>query len=129
MALRQSTQSNFSFGPTGVENLAPLPGESKHYVQQLETDAKQGQTEYGVIKMLTSPYGFRTLLLAGATSTGTAGVAEFFADCGRMKDVYTRIRSLSPHKAFPADWEVLIKVRERDRMPVQTSVVAVRPAR
>jgi hypothetical protein len=46
-----------------------------------------------------------------------------------MKDVYTRIRSLSPHKDFPADWEVLIKVRERDRMPVQTSVVAVRPAR
>jgi hypothetical protein len=84
--------------------------------------------DYGLLKMLTTPYGFRTFLLAGVTSAGTAGVAEFFASPHKMKDVYERIRASAPGKPFPSDWEAVIRISVRDGLPLETAAVALRPA-
>lgn len=76
--------------------------------------------------MLTSPYGFKTLVLAGVSSSGTAGVAAFFSEAERMREAYRRIRAASP-KGFPSDWEVLIEIAVHDGLPVGASVRATRP--
>ncbi len=125
---QNGARTAFNFEPNGVENRNPGPGEAQHYVHHADPDNSGAYTEYSVIKMLTSPYGFRTLLLAGISSTGTGGVGEFFADASKMKGVYSRIRQASAGKAFPEQWEVLVEVSERDRVPVQATAVAVRPA-
>jgi hypothetical protein len=118
-------KSNFNFDGNGIENIKPLGGERKSYVLH----ANPGDvTDYGVIRMAASPYGFNMLLLAGCSSAGTAGVGEFFANPEKMKLVYNRIRSAAPGRPFPTNWEVLVQVNVRDALPVETLAVALRPA-
>lgn len=124
---QNDSNSNFAWAGGLIENLKPLPGEEKRY----RSETKPGGTavDYGVVKLLTSPYGYKTLLIGGATSAGTAGVAEFFSTADKMRAVYQRMRAAAPGKAFPSDWEVLIKVAVHDGLPMGTSAVAFRPNR
>jgi hypothetical protein len=127
---QNAARSNFNFDGTGaIENLNPLPNEQKRYLPHSNTGATAGAavTDYGLIKMVTSPYAFNMLLLAGGTSAGTAGVGEFFASPERMKVMYNRIRASAPGKPFPSDWEILIQINVRDGIPVETSALACRP--
>lgn len=125
---QNDAKSNFVFTLPNVENLKPLPGEQKTYVTQMGAAASSLTIDYGLLKMLTTPYGFRTFLLAGVTSAGTAGVAEFFASPRKMKDVYERIRASAPGQPFPSDWEAVIRISVRDGLPIETAAVALRPA-
>lgn len=117
------TRANFTFARGFIENARPLPGEQKRY-----STGTDPASDYGVIRKVISPYGFSMLLLAGQSSAGTAGVAEFFSDPAKMKPAYERIRATAAGKSFPSDWELLIRVAVRDGLPVETSAVAFRPA-
>ena len=119
-------KSNFNFEDRGIENVKPLPGEQKQYSPHAGPGSSV--TDYGVIRMATSPFGFNMLLMAGCSSAGSAGVGEFFSNIEKMKSVYNRIRAVSPGKAFPLNWEVLVQVNVRDALPVETSAIAIRPA-
>jgi hypothetical protein len=125
---QSDAKSSFAFVRDAVEIENPLPGEQKRYLAESWSAAGTAGVEYGIIKMLTSPYGFKTLLFAGVTSAGTAGVAEFFSTPQNMAPVHKSIRAAAPGKAFPSDWEVLLRIAVRDNLPVATSAVAVRPA-
>jgi len=127
---QNDSKSSFAFVGIGdaIEIAKPLPGEQKRYERKGWSTAGAAEIDYGVIKMLTSPYGFKTLLFAGVTSAGTAGVAEFFSTPQQMAAVHKSIRAAAPGKAFPSDWEVLLRIAVRDNLPVATSAVAVRPA-
>ena len=85
--------------------------------------------DYGAIRMLTSPYGFSTLVIAGIGSAGTAGAGQFFSTPEKMKPVYDRIRAAVPGGTFPANWEVLLRIVIRDELPIQTTAIALRPVR
>jgi hypothetical protein len=121
------SKSEFNFLPGFIENVRPQPGEQKRYPGS--SDPGPEVADYGVIRMLTSHYGFRMLLLAGRSSAGTAGVAQFFSDPAKMRPVYSLIRAAAPAKAFPTNWEMLLKIAVRDFLPMETSVVAIRPVR
>lgn len=125
---QDDARSNFQFVRGGIANGKPLPGELKFYSNEPGTAPLAARVEYGLLKMLTSPYGFKTLLLAGVTSAGTAGVAELFASPRKMSGVAAQIRSAAAGKPFPPDWEVLVRVAVRGGIPVDTSIVAIRPA-
>jgi hypothetical protein len=133
-AYQDAAKSNFNFvikgvQPPGIQNLEPRPGEQPMYPWPADPAAPGGiQVEYGVIKMLVSPYGFNVLLLAGMTSAGTWGTAEFFASPEKMRGVYERLRAAAPGQPFPSPWEAVIKVSIRECTPIETSVVALRPA-
>jgi hypothetical protein len=118
-------KSNFNFDNNGIENLKPLAGEQKNYLPHMKAGAV---TDYGVIRMAASNYGFNMLLMAGCSSTGTAGVGEFFSNPEKMRSVYNRMRAAAPGKPFPANWEILIQVNVRDALPVETSALAIRPS-
>lgn len=120
-------RSNFNIQARRVENLKPLPGEQKVYPLNPEPGGK-ALTDYGVIKMITYPWGSSVLLVAGLTSAGTGGTGEFFATRDKMKPVHDRIRAAAPGKPFPSNWEVLIKIHVRDSLAVETSAIAIRPA-
>jgi hypothetical protein len=118
-------KSNFNFEDRGIENVKPLSGEQKQYVPHAGPGSSV--TDYGVIQMATSPYGFNMLLMAGCSSAGSAGVGEFFSNPEKMKSVYNRIRAVAPGKTFPTNWEVLVQVNVRDALPVETAAIALRP--
>jgi hypothetical protein len=119
-------KSEFNFLPGFIENVRPRPGEQKRYPGN--SDPGPDVADYGVIKMLASPYGFRMLLLAGRSSAGTAGVAQFFSDPAKLGPVYNLIHAAAPGRGFPSNWEVLLKITVRDTLPMDTTVVALRPA-
>jgi hypothetical protein len=78
--------------------------------------------------MHTTPSGFRTLLLAGLTGGGTAGVAQFFTSPARMKPVAERMAAVARGKPFPADWQVVLKITVQDGLPLEITPVTIRPA-
>ncbi len=123
-------KSGFNLVFRAIENAQPAPGEQKRYAPEYEPGTAGGVaiTDYAFIKMLTSPSGFRMLVVAGLTSAGTAGAGAFFASPEKMRPVFDSIRSASAGKPFPSDWEVLIKVKIRDGLALDSTVVAVRPA-
>jgi len=125
---RVEPKADFIFSERSVVNLRPQPGEQKEYTLE-DIPGRGGATaEYGFMKMHTTPGGFKTLLLAGLSTAGTAGVAEFFTTPSKMKPVASRIAAAVQGKAFPSDWQVLMKITVQDGLPIETSAVTIRPA-
>jgi hypothetical protein len=119
--------SDFVFSGRDVANLKPLPGEQKLYKADTATALGAGTAEYGILKMLTTPHGFKTFVLAGLSGAGTAGVAEFFATPAKIKPLAERIKAAAPGQSFPTDWEAVIRIVVQDGLPVETSAVTIRP--
>jgi hypothetical protein len=124
-AFVQSTLSaaNFTIGYDSIHNSHPLPGEQADYPK-----LGQGGTieDYGLIWMTKSPSGTRTLVLAGLSSAGTAGVGEFFSDPEQMGPVCKQLRALSKTGTFPESWQVLLRIEVREFVPVKVSPIDVR---
>ncbi len=122
--------ANFVIDNRGIVNPSPLAGEQRRYSTESDPRGTPGTafTDYALIQRLELPNGVTALLLAGTTSFATAGAGEFFANPAKMKTAYDRLRAASAGRAFPAKWEVLIKMSVRDGLPLETSAVAFRPA-
>lgn len=116
----KDAQSNFGIASDSIVNAKPLPGEQSVYRGDLSTD-------YALIQKLTTPYNFETLLLAGLSSAGTAAAGEFAANPEKMNAVYESIRKAASGGRFPPNWEILLKVAVRDGLPLDSSVVSIRP--
>jgi hypothetical protein len=124
-AFVQSTLSaaNFTIGYDSIHNAHPLPGEPVDYSKSGLGGAIE---DYGLIWMTKSPSGTRTLVLAGLSSAGTAGVGEFFSDPEQMRPVYNQLRALSKTGTFPESWQVLLRIEVREFVPVKVSPIAMR---
>ena len=121
--------ANFIFSNLSVINLRPLPGEEKQYDSDTVPRPGGEMAEYGIIRMLTMAPGFRTFLLAGLSTAGTAGIAELFVTPAKMKPLADRIQAAAPGKPFPTDWEAIVRIVVQDGLPVESSVVTLRPVR
>ena len=117
----KDAQSNFGIATDSIVNAHPLPGEQAIYRGDPSTD-------YALIQKLTTPYNFETLLLAGLANAGTAAAGEFVANPEKMNAVYQSIHKAASGRGFPPNWEVLLKVAVRDGLPLESSVVSIRPA-
>jgi hypothetical protein len=126
---QDENKSAFVFSGRNVRNLRPLPGELSEYIADVAPNAAGATVEYGLLKMHTTANCLRTLVLAGLSSAGTAGVADFFATPTKMKPVAQRMASQAPGRIFPSDWEVLMRITVQDGLPIETSAVTIRPTR
>jgi len=118
---------NFRFDSASWENTQPRPGEKKSYECELESrPGERGFTDYGLVFMQPLPNGNRVLLLAAASSYGTLGLGEFFCNPDRMRPVFESLKSRARNRVFPSTYEILIKIRIMDSLPIETTVVAYR---
>ena len=115
--------SNFIMDHDAIRNLRPQAGEKASYARNI---SGSGLEDYGLIWMGKSQAASSVLVLAGLTSTGTAGVGQFFADPARMRPVYEQLRANSKTSSFPEAWQVLIRIDAREDVPVKATVLAVR---
>jgi hypothetical protein len=46
-----------------------------------------------------------------------------------MKPLADRIQAAAPGKPFPTDWEAIVRIVVQDGLPVESSVVTLRPVR
>lgn len=114
---------NFMMEHDVIRNIHPRAGESPVYARVIHGGALE---DYGLIWMGRSPSESRVLVLAGLTSTGTAGVGEFFSDPASMRPVYEKLKLMSKNGTFPDTWQVLLRIDARQDVPVKISVVALR---
>jgi hypothetical protein len=117
--------ANFRWEHDVIYNKRPRPGEQAVYMQKFDGRVL---VDYGLIWMSQSPSGSRMLVLAGLTSTGTAGVGDFFVDPSQMKPVFEKLKAASPNGVIPANWQVLVRITARDDVPLGVSFVTLRTA-
>ena len=118
---------NFRFVSASWQNTQPRPGEKESYQSELESrPGETGFTDYGIIFMQPLPNGNRVLLLAAASSYGTLGLGEFFCNPDRMRPVYETLKIQTKDKVIPSSYEILVRIRIKDNLPIETSVVACR---
>ena len=115
--------ADFEISHGAVHRHASRPGEPLLYEPRSEGNAAE---DYGLIWMSQSASGSRTLVLAGLTSTGTAGVGNFFSDPNQMKPIFQRLKRSSPDGSIPANWQVLLRITVRDDVPFGVAMVALR---
>jgi hypothetical protein len=104
-----------------IVNRHPLAGEQGVYTRSRSTS---GATDYGLIWMAKTPSGAQILVLAGMTSSGTAGVGEFFANPGKMRLVYDQLKQASKSGTIPENWQVLLQIISKDDIPLQVTPLA-----
>jgi hypothetical protein len=117
------TSANFKWEHNVIYNSRPRSGEQPVYMQKFDGRVL---VDYGLIWMSQSPSGSRMLVLAGLTSTGTAGVGDFFVDPNQMKPVFDKLKAASPKGSIPANWQVLVRITARDDVPLNVSLVTLR---
>jgi hypothetical protein len=117
--------ANFKWEHNVIYNSRPKPGEQPVYMQGFDGKVL---VDYGLIWMSQSPSGSRMLVLAGLTSTGTAGVGDFFVDPNQMKPVFDKLKAASPKGSIPPNWQVLVRITARDDVPLNVSLVTLRVA-
>jgi hypothetical protein len=115
--------ANFKMDDTAIHNTRPKPGELSSYVQKFDGKVL---VDYGLIWMSQAPSGSRILVLAGLTSTGTAGVGDFFVDPNQMRPVFEKLKAASPNGSIPGNWQVLVRITARDDVPLNVSFVDLR---
>ena len=106
-----------------IRNLHPVPGEQAVYARGFHGKELD---DYGLIWMSRSPSGSQMLVLAGLTSTGTAGVGSFFADPEQMRPVFEKLKAATPDHTVPDHWQVLLSIAARDKVPLHVSFVTLR---
>lgn len=118
---------NFRFISASWHNTQPRTGEKKRYDCELESrPGERGFTDYGIAFMQPLPNGNRVLLLAAASSYGTLGLGEFFCNPDRMRPIYEALKTRARNRVFPSTYEILIKIRIMDSLPIETTIVACR---
>lgn len=117
------TDADFTFDHDSIQDHHPLRGQPATYMRGSQG---KGLEDYGLIWMSQAPSGTRILVLAGITSTGTAGVGAFFADPDSMRPVYEQLKRMSPRGGFVSAWQVLLKIEARDKVPVKMIPIAIR---
>jgi hypothetical protein len=115
--------ANFKMDRNVITNAHPKPGERPFYAAKFDGGVLE---DYGLIWMSQSPSGSRILVLAGLTSTGTAGVGGFFVDPNRMKLVFEKLKAASGNSSLPTNWQVLVRITARDDVPIEVSFVTLR---
>jgi len=115
--------ADFEISRGAIHNTHPQPGEPSLYEPRSDDN---GAEDYGLIWMSQSPSGSRMLVLAGLTSTGTAGVGNFFSDPNQMKPIFQSLKRSSPDGSIPANWQVLLRITARDDVPLKVFMVALR---
>jgi hypothetical protein len=115
--------ADFEISRGAIHNTHPRRGEPSLYEPRSDGN---GAEDYGLIWMSQSASGSRTLVLAGLTSTGTAGVGSFFSDPNQMKPIFQRLKRSSADGSIPANWQVLLRITARDDVPLGVAMVALR---
>jgi hypothetical protein len=76
--------------------------------------------------MSTSASGSRVLIIAGRQVAGTHGAGDFFANPEKIRAAYDKFRAIHATAPFPSNWEILIRVKVGENIPVETAFVTCR---
>ena len=111
----------------GLVNTKPKPGEQETYFARQEGPSRsQISEDYALISLLRGlDEKHRLMILAGITTRGTQAAAEYVTKPEHIKDLIAHLNLSPPGESprLPSFYQVLVKVKVNDGVPVQLTYV------
>jgi hypothetical protein len=112
----------FVLEPGGIRNMNPQPGEPSFFADKPPADPQDTEESYALISRVPGLYGNgEVLYLSGNRISSITGEVEAFTGASFAKTLVSKMRK--PDGSFPAYYQVVLKVRSMDDMPIDVTYV------
>ena len=106
----------------GIHNLQPKPGEPALIADLPHTDPQETEESYALISRVPGLYrNGEVLYLSGNRAASITGGVTFFTDPAYAKMLIEKLRG--PDGKIPRYYQVVLKIRSMDDMPIEVSYV------
>ncbi len=110
----------------GVRALHPLAGEPSYFATERNPTSREIEQAYVVVRRLPAgPGGKEIFALSSYSTEGVWAVAEYLTEGRTVRELVQKLRGVTGQ--MPRAWEALLRVRYKDRVPLQTQYVAHHP--
>jgi len=123
-----SADRPFVLEPEGIRNMSPAPGEPELFADKPPHDAQDTEESYALISRVPGLYGNgEVLYLAGNRISSITGEVQAFTDAMFAKTLVSKMKKSDGN--LPRYYQVVLKIRSMDTMPIEISYVAHRELR
>jgi len=120
-----SADRPFVLEPEGIRNMSPAPGEPELFADKPPRDAQDTEESYALISRVPGLYGNgEVLYLAGNRISSITGEVQAFTDAMFAKTLVSKMKKSDG--SLPRYYQVVLKIRSMDTMPIEISYVAHR---
>jgi hypothetical protein len=120
-----SADRPFVLEPEGIRNMSPKPGEPELFADKPPHDPQDTEESYALISRVPGLYGNgEVLYLAGNRISSITGEVQAFTDAMFAKTLVSKMKK--PDGSLPRYYQVVLKVRSMDTMPIEVSYVVHR---
>ena len=120
-----SADRPFVLEPEGIRNMNPKPGEPEIFADKPPHDPQDTEESYALISRVPGLYGNgEVLYLAGNRISSITGEVQAFTDAMFAKTLVSRMKK--PDGSLPRYYQVILKIRSMDTMPIEVSYVVHR---
>ena len=117
-----SSDRPFVLEPEGIRNMNPGPGEPGLFTDKLPRDPQDTEESYALISRVPGLYGNgEVLYLAGNRISSITGEVQAFTDAMFAKTLVSKMKKADG--SLPRYYQVVLKVRSMDTMPIEVSYV------
>jgi len=120
-----SADRPFVLEPGGIRNMNPLPGEQDFFADRPPKDAMDTEESYALISRVPGLYGNgEVLYLSGNRISSITGEVQAFTDAVFARTLVSKMKK--PDGSLPRYYQVVLKIRSMDDMPIDISYVLYR---
>jgi hypothetical protein len=117
-----SADRPFVLEANGIRNMSPAPGEPAIFADKPPHDPQDTEESYALISRVPGLYGNgEVLYLAGNRISSITGEVQAFTDATFAKTLIAKMKK--PDGSIPRYYQVVLKVRSMDTMPIEVSYV------
>jgi len=121
-AQAMSADLPFVLEPGGIRNVSPKPGESVSFSDRLPKDSQDTEDSYALISRVPGLYGNgEVLYLWGNRISSITGEVQAFTDAAFARTLVAKMKK--PDGSLPRYYQIVLKVRSMDDMPIDISYV------
>lgn len=119
-----SADRPFVLEANGIRNMDPAPGEPQLFADALPRDPQDTEESFALISRVPGLYGNgEVLYLAGNRISSITGGVQAFTDAAFAK---TLVAKMNQGGSLPRYYQVVLKVKSMDTMPIEINYVAHR---
>jgi len=121
-------EQDFVIEGGSLRNLRPRPGEPQKFPEIWTPDHSALLEDHALLSHLPGLHGQGQIMVLAASSTeGTWGVTEYVTNPAHVRELVARLRS--PSGSLPEAYQVVIRVKIKDGVPIDVTYVTHRVLR
>jgi hypothetical protein len=120
-----SADRPFVLEPGGIRNMSPRQGEPEFFADRPPKDYQDTEDSYSLISRVPGLYGNgEVLYLSGNRISSITGEVQAFTDAAFARTLVSKMKK--PDGSLPRYYQIVLKVRSMDDMPIDISYVLYR---